>query len=141
MPTTVFWIVALYFFSRGGDERYRAWLLGHRVFGPVLRDWEEEKSLPVRVKVIATVCIVVSCGISIAVMGPELWIARWATFITGAVGVWYVLSRRTKRPGGLVVEKGGGGESGGSGVTAASESGEIRVWGGGERPIREIVGR
>lgn len=94
LPTTVFLIIALYCFAKGGNTKTRAWLLGHRTFGPVLTDWEETKSLTLRIKWIAVASIVVSCGISAAIV-PALWV-KAVILLTGAVGVWYVCSRKTK---------------------------------------------
>lgn len=52
LPTTVFLLVALWFFSKS-SPRMEAWLRGHRVLGPYLRDWERERAVPRAVKWVA----------------------------------------------------------------------------------------
>lgn len=52
LPTTVFFILALWAFKRS-NRRLENWLLNHRVVGPTLRDWEENKVIRPRTKVIA----------------------------------------------------------------------------------------
>ncbi len=52
MPTTIFLILALFFFKKG-SPRFEAWLLNHPVFGPTLRDWERDGSIKPRTKLVA----------------------------------------------------------------------------------------
>lgn len=54
LPTTPFLLLAAFAFSRG-SPRLHAWLLGHRHFGPVIRDWQERRAIPLRAKLLATV--------------------------------------------------------------------------------------
>jgi len=56
MPSTVFFIVALWAFKKS-SARMENWLLNHRVFGPTLRDWDENRWLTVRTKVWAILAI------------------------------------------------------------------------------------
>jgi hypothetical protein len=39
-PTTIWIIVATYFFARSSPRFYN-WLMNHRVFGPLVRDWRD----------------------------------------------------------------------------------------------------
>lgn len=54
MPTTVFMIAAAWFFSRS-SQRFEAWLLNHRLFGPPVRQWRERGAIPPFAKLFATV--------------------------------------------------------------------------------------
>lgn len=52
LPTTVFLLIALWMFTRS-SPRMEAWLRGHRLLGPYLRNWERDRSVPRHVKVVA----------------------------------------------------------------------------------------
>lgn len=54
LPTTPFLLLAAACFSRS-SRRMHSWLLGNRIFGPILRDWEERRAIARRVKLLATV--------------------------------------------------------------------------------------
>lgn len=54
LPTTPFVLLAAWCFSRG-STRCEAWLLNHRVLGPMVRDWRERRAVPLRAKQLATV--------------------------------------------------------------------------------------
>jgi uncharacterized membrane protein YbaN (DUF454 family) len=62
MPTTVFLLLAVWAFARGSPE------LGERLyadprFGPLLRDWDERRAIPVRAKIIAVAGMALGMGI------------------------------------------------------------------------------
>ncbi|MFA7305383.1 MAG: YbaN family protein [Hyphomicrobium sp.] len=54
LPTTPFIILAAACFARS-SPRLEAWLLSHRVFGPMLRDWRERGAIPRRAKTVAVI--------------------------------------------------------------------------------------
>ncbi len=93
MPATVFFILALFSFTKGANDVWRERLLNHKVVGSTLRHWEEYRSISRKIKWIAVVCIMVSCGLS-AVVIPMVWV-KLAVLGLGAFGVWYVLTRKT----------------------------------------------
>lgn len=53
LPTTPFLLVAAFCFSRS-SERLHQYLLNHRIFGGLIRDWENYGVIPLKAKVIAT---------------------------------------------------------------------------------------
>lgn len=59
VPTTPFLIVAAACFSRG-SRKIHHWLLHHRKFGPPIRDWQENRVIRTRHKVVATVMVAAS---------------------------------------------------------------------------------
>lgn len=67
MPTTVFLIVALWIFSKS-SVRFHKMLLKNKWFGSGLRQWEESKTISKESKRKAAVIIVISFGLSIAVL-------------------------------------------------------------------------
>ncbi len=52
LPTTPFILLAAACFARS-STRFHSWLRGHRIFGPLIREWEEHRAIPRRAKYIA----------------------------------------------------------------------------------------
>jgi uncharacterized membrane protein YbaN (DUF454 family) len=64
LPTTPFLLLAAACFARSSDRFYR-WLVGNRVFGPMIKDWRETRSMSRRSKTVALASIVVVGGASV----------------------------------------------------------------------------
>lgn len=64
LPTVPFMLLAAFFFARS-SERLHAWLLGHRVFGPAIVEWQARGAINRRAKRYATVSIAVVFLISV----------------------------------------------------------------------------
>lgn len=94
MPGTVFLILALYCFTQSENGPMRNWLLQHKWFGKTLTNWEENKAIPLKIKVIAISCIVVSCSASAYIARASIG-AQVVVIVLGLIGVVYVLSCRT----------------------------------------------
>jgi uncharacterized membrane protein YbaN (DUF454 family) len=92
MPSTVFFICALWAFKRS-SPRFESWLLNHPVFGSVLRDWEERKVISPRIKAIAITSLVVCVGISVLIIHSE-W-AKVLVLVMAAVGVAVIATRKS----------------------------------------------
>ncbi len=72
MPTTVFLILAASCYARS-SARLHHWLLSHRVFGPVLRDWRDYRTMKAGTKRIAIAAIVVGFTASFFAI-PLTWV-------------------------------------------------------------------
>ena len=81
LPTTPFLLLAGYAFSRS-SPRLHAWLLSNRIFGPVIRQWHEDKSLPPGARRRGLIVIVLTFALSIAVLDP--WPLRVMLLVIGA---------------------------------------------------------
>lgn len=81
LPTTPFLLLAAACFARS-SERFHRWLLGHRVFGPMVRAWEQERALPPGVKGKAIALLVVTLALS-ATFGVD---SLWPRLVLAAVG-------------------------------------------------------
>lgn len=57
LPTTPFIILAAYCFSKS-SEKFHQLLLNHRLFGPMIRDWESYGVIPFKVKLLSTTMMV-----------------------------------------------------------------------------------
>ena len=54
LPTTIFLIIALWAFTKS-SKRLRNWLLNHKRFGPILRNWQEHRVVPIRAKILMVI--------------------------------------------------------------------------------------
>ena len=54
IPTTIFLIIALWSFARS-SKKFHTWLLNHKRFGPILRNWESHKVVPIRAKIVMVI--------------------------------------------------------------------------------------
>jgi uncharacterized membrane protein YbaN (DUF454 family) len=95
VPTVPLVLLAGFFFSRS-SKRFDDWLVGHRVFGPIIRDWRAGLGFSARAKAIAVIAILISFGatLTVAVQRP---IPRVALISLALAIIAYVLSRPTKR--------------------------------------------
>jgi uncharacterized membrane protein YbaN (DUF454 family) len=71
LPTTPLVLLSAFCFSRG-SERCERWLIEHRVFGPMVRNWRATRSVPLRAKQIATLMMAIS-SIGTACIVPLPW--------------------------------------------------------------------
>jgi uncharacterized protein len=51
------------------------WLLSNRIFGPILRDWEERRAISRRVKLLSTVLMLVLISYPLAFLSIP-WLAK-----------------------------------------------------------------
>jgi hypothetical protein len=57
VPTTPFLLLAAFFFSKSSD-RLHDWLLNHKLFGKLIRDWREHRAIAPRAKFISVAMII-----------------------------------------------------------------------------------
>ena len=86
LPTVPFVLLAAFAAARG-SQRLHAWLLAHRRFGPVIRDWEEQGAVSRRAKRLATAMMVASAVIMFFT-APKIWMAAMGTAIMAVVALW-----------------------------------------------------
>jgi len=72
LPTTPFVLAAAACFAKS-SPRMHAWLLGSRVFGPVIGDWEKKKCISLKVKLSALTMMTVVGGTSVLLFVPPGW--------------------------------------------------------------------
>lgn len=71
LPAFPFVVLATACFSRS-SERFHNWLLENRLLGPVIRDWQQTRSMPRKAKIMAIGSIVLGGGYSIVFMIEQL---------------------------------------------------------------------
>ena len=90
VPTTPFLLLAAFFFARS-SPRLHAWLMSHRQFGPLIRNWREHGRIDRRSKYFALLAMLAALVVSLALAVSPLVIAIQVLVLSG-VG-WFVLSR------------------------------------------------
>jgi uncharacterized membrane protein YbaN (DUF454 family) len=85
LPTTPFVLLAAFCFSRG-SERCERWLLEHRRFGPIVRDWRARRAVPLRAKQFASVMMVL--GASWGAFALPVAVAWLPAAICAVTAVW-----------------------------------------------------
>jgi uncharacterized membrane protein YbaN (DUF454 family) len=90
LPTTVFFIMAAWCFSRS-SERLENWVLNLPGIGPMVRDYRAGFGMPRRAKVAAIVSIVAMAGLSAVTLALSgRLVIGLVVAIVGLIGVWYV---------------------------------------------------
>ncbi|WFF38815.1 YbaN family protein [Moraxella nasibovis] len=88
LPTTVFILLAGYCWAKS-SRRFYGYLLGHKIFGKMLRDWEERRAMPRFAKYLAWGMMTVSCAIMFYQLPDDmLWLAVMVSVLCVAVAVW-----------------------------------------------------
>lgn len=86
LPTTPFVLLAAWAAARGSRRLHR-WLHAHRVFGPMIADWERSGAVSRRAKWSATLAMI-ACAAIFFLTAPKLWMAATGTTIMAIVAVW-----------------------------------------------------
>lgn len=61
LPTTIFLIGAAACFAKSSPCLH-SWLLSHKWFGPVIKDWQQNKSIPRKAKFVALFSMLLACA-------------------------------------------------------------------------------
>jgi len=86
LPTTPFLLLAAYAAARS-STRLHAWLVGHRLFGPLITDWQANHTVSRRAKATATATMTAS-AVVLFVVGPSTWLALAVTALMATVATW-----------------------------------------------------
>ena len=90
LPTTPLMILAAFFFSKS-SPRFEAWLLNHRIFGPVITEWRKTGAIAPRIKTIAVGTMAGVFLLSLLMGVKPVVLLIQAVCLGGAA--WFVLSR------------------------------------------------
>ena len=86
LPTTPFILLAAWAAARGSQRLHR-WLETHRVFGPMIRDWQAQGAVSRRAKWSASVAMG-ACAVIFFLTAPRWWMAASGTGIMMVVAIW-----------------------------------------------------
>ena len=93
LPSTPFILLAAWFFARS-SEKWHSWLLSSELFGPMIRDWDDNRCISCRTKVVAILAMMIAGGASVAFALEDTWL-RIGTLLLMAIGGATVLSIKT----------------------------------------------
>ena len=86
LPTVPFMLLAAYAAARG-SSRLHDWLLAHRHFGPIIRDWRQQGVVRRRSKWQATVMMSLAACV-LFLTAPKAWMAGIGTACMTLVALW-----------------------------------------------------
>lgn len=86
MPTTVFLILAAWAASKGWPQM-DAWLLNHPQYGPTIRAWREQGTVPRKAKYLASIMMFVSAVLMLFTPAP-FWVKVFTNLTMLVVAMW-----------------------------------------------------
>lgn len=95
MPTTVFVLLAAWAAARS-SPRLHAWLMNHRLFGPMLRDWQNGGTVSRKAKRSATLMMSI-CAVVMLVVSAPAWAKALAIGCMAGVLAWLWRRREPAR--------------------------------------------
>jgi uncharacterized protein len=87
LPTTPLVILAAGCFARS-YRPFHEWLLAHRSFGPMLREWHEHRAIPYRTKLTAIAMMAAAMTGSIVFFVEPLWLEVLLAAFGVGLAVW-----------------------------------------------------
>jgi hypothetical protein len=87
LPTTPLVLLAATCFARS-YRPFHEWLIAHRLFGPILREWHEHRSIPYRTKIIAIGMMAGALTVSIVFFVDPPWLKAALAAFGVALGVY-----------------------------------------------------
>jgi uncharacterized membrane protein YbaN (DUF454 family) len=94
LPGTVNLLIAVFFFLRSSEKMYR-WVMEHRLFGHLIRDYHAGLGIPRRIKIWAVGLIVISFGFTVGVAVERTWLRLLLVATALAVST-FILTRPTR---------------------------------------------
>lgn len=94
IPTFDFILLAAFFFAMG-NERLHSWLLSHKWFGPMIRDYREGKGFTIRMKVTGVIAVALSFGLTVGLAVRNPYWAAGLVALGLAICI-YIVTRPTK---------------------------------------------
>ena len=70
VPTVPLVLLASFCFAKS-SKRLHGWLISHKIFGPMILDWNRSGAVSRKAKRAATISIIAIIGISVAVSVPQ----------------------------------------------------------------------
>jgi uncharacterized protein len=87
LPTTPLVLLAATCFARS-YRPFHEWLLAHRLFGPLVREWHEHRSIPYRTKLLAIGMMAGALTVSIVFFVDPPWLKAVLAAFGVALGAW-----------------------------------------------------
>ena len=98
LPTTPLVLLAAACFARS-YRPFHEWLLAHRLFGPMINEWHNYRSIPYRTKIIAILTMGLTLGVSVIFFVEPLWLKALLTILGIGLALWlYRIPSRDRSP-------------------------------------------
>ena len=94
LPTTPFLLLAAWAFVRSSPRLY-AWLINHPHLGEYIRNFRENRAIPLRVKVVSVSLVWLTIGFCIVAVVEQWWWVQAALALLAAAITWHILSYDT----------------------------------------------
>ena len=96
IPAFDFILLAAFLFAMG-NERLHRWILNHRWFGPMIRDYQSGNGFTRRMKITGVVAVALSFSLTIGLTVGNVYLAL-AMGVLGLAICTYIVTRPTKEP-------------------------------------------
>ena len=93
LPTVPFLLLAASCYVKGSPNLYK-WLISHPYFGRIIREYKEDKTIPLKTKIYTILLLWASIGISIFLVST-LWVQLLLFFVAIGVSI-HVLSFKSR---------------------------------------------
>jgi uncharacterized membrane protein YbaN (DUF454 family) len=93
LPTTPFLLLAASLYLKGSPKRYN-WLINHRCLGPYIRNFRENRAIPLRVKIISVSLVWITILYGVCFVVALLWLKILLLCIAAGVS-YHILSFKT----------------------------------------------
>ncbi|WP_315043931.1 YbaN family protein [Faucicola mancuniensis] len=88
LPTTPFIILATGCFAKS-SERFHQWLLNHKTFGKLIKNWQERRAIPRYAKYLAWTMMTLSCAMLFYRLSHEMiWLACTTSTVCLLTTIW-----------------------------------------------------
>jgi uncharacterized membrane protein YbaN (DUF454 family) len=95
LPTTPFLLLSATCYFHGSERMY-TWLMNHPRFGPYIRSFREDKSIPLRVKIVSVAMVWITLLYCAVFVTDVIWLRTF--FLMLAAGItWHILSYKTRK--------------------------------------------
>jgi len=96
LPTTPFVLLSAYLFAKSSTKMHN-WIMNHKIFGQLIRDFNEDKAIPLHAKILAIGMMTTSILISIFTIAKDkLWLQILLATIAIGVSI-HICSYKTKK--------------------------------------------
>ena len=95
LPTTPLLLLAAWCFLRSSERLY-TWLINHPYVGEYIRNFRENKAIPLHAKIISVTMIWLTIGYCVIAIVDILWVRIVMLLLAAAIS-WHILSYKTLR--------------------------------------------
>ncbi|WP_127714268.1 YbaN family protein [Halobacteriovorax sp. HLS] len=93
LPTTPFVLLSAYFFSKG-SEKLHSWLISRPKIGKIIQDWERDRVIGPKSKLLATFMITLLFSYTIIFVNVQAWI-KVIVALSGLCVLLFILTRNS----------------------------------------------